>query len=443
MTPATYTPPNLGDLTSQPAQYHKCGPGLSYSFEVVATPVTVITSEASESALQIKDFNALTKSGVATRTDYLVSVESLAPAEAVPKTAVIEVANESILSAPADGVCTGVASGETTIIARAADGEISAKRAPVTIATSASVTRLTTPVDGSLTKHCNDQMEALTAGRDRNSMDLWSVRNNATGAYEWNPNCWGAGLVNKTCMSPYNSRYGSGAAGCLITPRHVAFTHHVNYYPKVGDQIRYVTPSNVTETFTIDDLEIHPNSVNLYIGPWDIVIAKLDRDVPDSIKFAKALPSDPTAYFPSMLVTQDFVSQTALWDGPFPYLRACFTTHFKRLATAYLWVLNNYVKPAGVLFDPLAEQVLYKTETSGPSLTLYPPNPLGDSIVPGASGSPAFIVVNSELVLTSLWTTPSGGFPYYADATTINGMLDELGGGYNLTEVDLSGFPTY
>jgi len=48
-------------------------------------------------------------------------------------------------------------------------------------------------------------------------------------------------------------------------------------------------------------------------------------------------------------------------------------------------------------------------------------------------------------VLTSLWTAPTFGYAYYADATIINGMIDDMGNpdNYSLTEVDLTEFPTY
>jgi hypothetical protein len=441
---ATYAPANLGDLTTTPTRIHKCGPGGSYTFSLNVQPATTVTSPGSESSGTVADFETVTQTGASTRTDYFIGVDQLRPPSFAPKPVTVSSSDEAVIANPADNVCIGQASGTATIIARSADGEVSVQPVSVSVQTGQTVTFATAPSDSSLNKHCSDQIETRIAGRGRDSMDLWSTRNNTTSSYVWNENCWGANLVNKTCMSPYNTGTGNGGGGALVTPRHVVFTHHLGYYPGVGKKIRYVTPSNVTEEFTIESVEIHQNNVGFYINWWDIVVAKLDRDVPASIAFAKVLPVNPSAYLPT-LPHGNGVAPTPLRysNGKQPWLRVCHTTQNKRLATAYLRAMPNTIKPKGS--PAIYYYVQYAVGATGWPVSQYPDNPLGDPIVTGDSGAPAFLIVNDELVLTSLWTTPTSGFPYYADAATINAMIDDMGNpdGYSLTEVDLSEFPTW
>jgi hypothetical protein len=71
------------------------------------------------------------------------------------------------------------------------------------------------------------------------------------------------------------------------------------------------------------------------------------------------------------------------------------------------------------------------------------------------SGNPTFVLVNGEAVLVSVHSSAETG-PFVSDDTTslfgvpqtpiydsINTVMTSLGGGYQLTDVDLSEFPTY
>jgi hypothetical protein len=79
-----------------------------------------------------------------------------------------------------------------------------------------------------------------------------------------------------------------------------------------------------------------------------------------------------------------------------------------------------------------------------PDATNWPArNPLAKNVVVGDSGSPLFIVINDELVLINCWYYAySGPFVtnYYSD---INAAMTSLGGGYSLTDIDLSSFTSY
>jgi len=209
-----------------------------------------------------------------------------------------------------------------------------------------------------------------------------------------------------------------------------------------------VKPDNTTEEVAVEAVLPHPYTDGWSIAPTDIVICKFDRDV--SVPFAKVLPADPSPYLPSIPRTQNGatspVASTALAVGV-PYVRACHTSQTKKLATSVIRELANTPLPNIRPGDPDAGGIygaaMHITGTTDYRFSDIGGNPLGQALTPGASGAPAFIIVNNELVATNVWSSPTGGTAFYTGATVVNGMLDELGGGYNLTEVDLSEFPTY
>ena len=60
----------------------------------------------------------------------------------------------------------------------------------------------------------------------------------------------------------------------------------------------------------------------------------------------------------------------------------------------------------------------------------------------GDSGNPMFIIINNQPVLLTVWTTgvSGSGTSVTAFKDDINYMMNSLGGGYQLDEIDLSGF---
>ena len=63
----------------------------------------------------------------------------------------------------------------------------------------------------------------------------------------------------------------------------------------------------------------------------------------------------------------------------------------------------------------------------------------------GCSGHPVFCLVNNELALLGCYFSASAGSSVTRSdvRTAVNAAMTTLGGGYQLTNVDLSGFPTY
>lgn len=449
MIDATYTPPNLGDLKTAPAGYFMAGPRCSSTFVLSATKIETLAASGSATSGQIKDLIVSTHSSVATKTNYSVESQQVGVLTGVKKQTTITSLTPSVLLSPdANGVAVAVSSGKATLVARAADGELSARVVDVVVSPSTTYTEWTAYASDSLAHHCNSQIESLTAGKQTASMDIWSLRNNSSSSYEWNTNCWAAGVSNICCLSPYNTKTGNGGGGALVTPRHAVFCHHLGYHPVVGTKVRYVRPDNTTEEVTVEAVRPHPYTAGWTIAPTDIVVCKYDKDV--SVPFAKVLPADPSPYLPSIPRIQDDsynpTVRTSLSIGV-PYVRACHTSQTKKLATSVIRELANAplpnIRPGEPSAGGIYGSVRHITGTTDYRFSSIGGNPLGQVLTAGASGAPAFVIVNNELVATNVWSSPTGGTPIHANATTLNAMLDDLGGGYHLTEVDLSGFPTY
>ena len=67
-----------------------------------------------------------------------------------------------------------------------------------------------------------------------------------------------------------------------------------------------------------------------------------------------------------------------------------------------------------------------------------------EDLVPGDSGNPVFLVISGMPVLLTVWTGPGAGngTSIVALKDDINSIMIELGGGYQLTPINLSGFTT-
>lgn len=442
MTASRGHPADCGTLSVTPERIWRCGPGGSETFAIVPEPIDTITVAGSVTESTVKDTIYQTTTGASVRRDYLATVTPLTPLGIEDKAVTVESSNTAVLADPVDSLAVGVSSGSATLIARASDGEVSASDVTVSITVGDSVVRPLAHAEGTLGRHCYDQLFDRTAGKTRDSMPIWSVRNHSAGQYEWNPDCWGASIDNLSCISAWVS---NGTSATLVTPRHVVSCHHLGFYPQVGNVVRFVRPSGVAESFTVTDVAPHPYSAGWIASLHDLVVCKLDRDVPEDIKFAKVLPIDPQPYLPTVKSDD---SPGGIFAWPHFWLWGCWTNQFRRLATGYITALQNEPYPDVRPGQSTGQQVWYTSNRwrfwSSEYYSVYNiDNDFGDNIIIGDSGSPAFVLINDELALTNLWTGIGTGYALHTDAVIINGLLDDLGGGYQLTAADVSEFPTY
>jgi hypothetical protein len=255
--------------------------------------------------------------------------------------------------------------------------------------------------------HCIDDLVAV--GGDR---AIYTTQDHVTATYVRNPNCWAASL-DMTCMSPWNSTGVTQYACTLITPRHVIMAKHVPI--AVGATVRFVAADNTVVTRTVTARWLQSTTITgLYD---DLAIGLLDDDVPATISFAKCLPPDWETYFGS----------------GYP-------------------IVNNLYRQSWlpIIFTDKDEQALIAESSSIiHTIGLNPPTissrlPYYEIWIPGDSGSPAFFVINGELVILGCALFPTGcGVGFIMGYDLINAALTSLGGGYQLTNIDLSSFRSF
>jgi hypothetical protein len=247
--------------------------------------------------------------------------------------------------------------------------------------------------DGWVRKNNNVNIDQrCTSGGNKT---MYSTMNHSTETYVRDGSCWCADL-DLTCMSVWNSRGVARRAGTLISPCHILFARH--YSLAVGDTVRYVTNDNVVVNRTIISRSLLNN---------DMAVARLDSDVPSTISFAKVLPQEGFKYLPEI----------TRW-------LALLTTDQEKKALVTEIFSNIFYSDAVVIGQP--QKTVRKT--------FY------EVYVTGDSGSPVFLVINDELVVIGM----AWGNYYISNVNynhdEVNNALIILGGGYELTPIDLSNF---
>jgi hypothetical protein len=216
-----------------------------------------------------------------------------------------------------------------------------------------------------------------------------------------------------TCISPWNSEGGIYFAGVLVSPRHVLFATH--FRPSAGATIRFVAADNTVVTRTLTALTVVGTPVNYYP---DLTVGVLDSDVPGTIAYARILPDNWAAKLPALTGT------TAADSLLVPSLG------LDQEEKALISDLN----PNG-----MGTTVSFSYPANATRANFY------EDKISGDSGNPAFLIINGQLVLLTCWTWGGGGggTSVWDQRAAINSIMTALGGGYQLTPIDLSGFPSY
>jgi len=237
-----------------------------------------------------------------------------------------------------------------------------------------------------------------------------------------NQNCWINGLENISCISPWNNQASNRRAGTLITPRHVIFCAHGNFFVPANRKIYFVDDSGSVIERTILATRRHPDYSVPSIYNNDIVIGVLNQDVPSSVKRVRFFPDDWSEYlFPDIRT---------------PSLR--LNQHEEAL------VGDFYVGSIG------QERAYHIAPTEASRLNFYfsLAAPTQAGLYSGDSGNGGFVVIDSKLVLTNVWTYggPGSGTSVTNEKTIINTMIGALDtdigdiSGHSIEEIDLSKF---
>lgn len=190
---------------------------------------------------------------------------------------------------------------------------------------------------------------------------------------------------------------GSGFGFTAISPRHVVGCEHINFMPAT------LTLGGVTRSLVDSEVVGPINSADAWKS--DLMVGLYDGDFPS---FAKVFPSNLFDYLPS---------------------------------------LSLKAVPA-ILCNQSGEKIQRLTgiySSAASKLSFVKINTNDTSIINGDSGNPAFLVVDGVPVLLGTLTGGGGGSitTIHDQLTDINAAMTALGGGYQLTEFDLSEYPSY
>jgi hypothetical protein len=248
-------------------------------------------------------------------------------------------------------------------------------------------------IDGSLGAHTTTSTDSLLSGEDVN---LFS----STSPFTRNLRCWAATL-DWTGVSPTNSLDPLRRGGTLVSPRHVVWANHFNI-PN-GTSLTFVDNSNQTVIRTVSN--------SLQVANSDIRVGVLNEDVSGSISFYSVLPASWRNYLVTVLSTS------------LPLI--AITQQKKVICREMFNIISNG--------EILAHGIAQKTDRSAYTAPL----------VVGDSGQPLFMLINNELILLGSHYTSTGipQLTHYIDE--INAAMTTLGGGYQLTTVDLSAFTNF
>ncbi|XP_041375250.1 uncharacterized protein LOC121388101 [Gigantopelta aegis] len=256
--------------------------------------------------------------------------------------------------------------------------------------------------------HGIDDRLALSRSRGipvKTAKMIFSKQDHTHKVYVRNKDCWAYGL-DLTSISPWNSDLRNRKAGTLVSPRHMLWARHYSIH--VNKTVRFVDANNnVIERRVISTHLVNRTAHDHFYGK-DIVVGFLDKDVPSTISFARVMPRE-ILYFRPQHSTRLPVLST---DQEEKALVADF----------------NYYYGSGVsLRTPIANSTRHE---------------FFERIIGGDSGNPNFFVINQQIVLLFVLTTGGAGggtnINHWYDA--INSIMEQQGGGYQLTEASLHGF---
>jgi hypothetical protein len=285
---------------------------------------------------------------------------------------------------------------------------------------------------GSLGRHIVDQVVTRAATKT-SVVQPFQILDHLTTTYTRNPNHF-LYDVDLGCVSVWNSVSTQQRGGTLITPEHCLVADHFNL--PVGATVRFVDVAASTPEKLLheDRTVVGTVSIPFNVPGGDIQVVRLSGAV--TADFCTVAPPSLLQYLPSVTTTKTnnglATSRPRLpivatnQDKHFGY-KPCFTVQTNWQTTQGIAGTTGY----GDFEANQAEPIAY------PDLVPF--------VRSGCSGHPVFLLINGSLVLLGLYFTANSGSSFQRQAThdVVNAALTTLGGGYQLTETNLSGFTAY
>ncbi len=371
------------------------------TIEVQAHQHVISGSQQSVRTEEDRIFTSYTDAVV--RTDADINITS-APESAMPP--IFESTNEAIGTVSQLGSVSHVSNGTVGILVKFPQ---IIRRVDVAVSQSGGQTTeaFTGFETGSLAAHCAQQIDSRIAGlaADASTKGMFSGS-----PAQWSASCWLAG-VDLSCI-PYSRN------GCLISPRHLYLAAHLGY--SVGDTVTFLGSDNQVVTRTVTARQT---------GVQDIAVALLDSDVPANVSFAKVLPPTYASYLrlsgPNLAYTG---VPAVLLDSD---------------RQALVGELRNLESDLGYPAQHTAIHAhLQRSHLDAKRQEFY------ESLIVGDSGKATFLLINGEPVLLTCWWKSDLYWNSYGPAVctnydTVNTLMSNLGGGYQLTAVSLATFNAY
>jgi hypothetical protein len=383
--------------------------GVVPRFSFTLTPVERTFAPSSTSNKVDRDLNLLESVGPTLIYDYAIAMRQHVPNVFVPTT----LSTTNPATTIVNNVLASSAGALTTVLrADATDGsgEFYEETVVVSLLNGTASQTFVSWVTGSTAENATTAVDSRIAVANK-VKPIFTVQDHTAGTYTRNTNCWAADL-DLTCVSPWNSTGANTRAGTLISPRHILFAAH--YQISAGATIRFVQSDNTVVTRTVTAVRQHP----LYVGASDgyandIAIGVLDSDVPVGISFARILPDDWATKLPNISLS-----------ARIPAL--CFDQEENALVSELSAITANRASFSA-------------PNTTSSRFAFF------ENIVVGDSGNPAFLILSGQLVLLCVWTFggAGSGTSIVQQKIAINDMMTQLGGGYQLTQISLSSFPSY
>ena len=271
-------------------------------------------------------------------------------------------------------------------------------------------------VVSSLAEHICNMIDSRITGVPADVMPMWTEYPFGTNGVR-NSQCWLTG-IDLTCLSAFNSYGGNKKGGCLISQRHFAFATH--YSLLVGNTVYFNDMNGVHYEAVIDQIYV----VN-EVYDSDLSIARFSAPVPVIIKPAYVLPKNFQTYLPHIPT-----SQTP--SNYYPVAAFCTNQYEEAIVQEYIYnILMAKVE------WPSNPHRCYKTLE--PTVTSR--QPYSKDFITGDSGSPSCLIINNQLVFLGGLLGITGGASITEYYDLVNAYLGQTG--YALSDVNLTGFPTY
>jgi uncharacterized repeat protein (TIGR02059 family)/uncharacterized delta-60 repeat protein len=255
----------------------------------------------------------------------------------------------------------------------------------------------------------NQVLNRINQASPSNGKDLFSSKvNSTTTPWTRNANIWSSkdtpvdwtGVAAYVYNSGNPNYYPSSRIGTLISPRHfLAATH---WPPNPGEQLSFIDANGNQVIRTV--------VAHQYLGN-DLTVGVLDSDVPDTI-----------TYYP-LVASSTLNSKLQTLDRSFFDVPVIGFNQTPRLVVRNLFSLSN-----------TSQQVTHFEYTTAPY------SDYTQSVIGGDSGSPSFILIDGKPILLTAYTGHGSGPAHGAYINQINSAMTALGGGYQVTQYDVSCF---